>query len=491
MEAEGSTQSRPHRRPASSVSQAVRAASRLALVVAALASVVSGLSIVGCGNNYRPVVSAINPVGPAAQTQKFAVVISNTGTTSNPTPGLVTFVDFAGDTVLITANIGVNPYYLILNSSGTEGYTLNSDHTLTTFSINTSLLTSNVNQTTLLPGANPVSIFPGGANTYLADPGQNVISQFTGATGSLALNLQQQLQIPAGFTPIYTVGITSGPRSYAIAQRTGGGNGEVFTIETASNTFDPTPIPVGAMPVYGIMTPDGKRAFIMNQGDGTVSVINAQTNQPDTPNPTIHDAKAVAPIWADFAPIRSEMVVANAGDGVTPGSVSIVSIPLCSATALPTNPNCDPTNPVDAAGFGTVLANVPVGIHPIMVGVLQDASDSRAYVVNTGDTTLPCSPDGSAVPGVNTACTVSVIDLNTNTVSATIPLALSPVVPNSTPYRNGHGNYIAVTSGTPTGKVYVTSPESTQMTVIRTDTDAVDTTVPLQGLGVSVRITAP
>jgi hypothetical protein len=56
---------------------------------------------------------------------------------------------------------------------------------------------------------------------------------------------------------------------------------------------------------------------------------------------------------------------------------------------------------------------------------------------------------------------------------------------------NGHPNYIAVTTGTPTGKVYVTSPETDTMTVIRTDIDAVETTVPLQGKGMAVRVTAP
>lgn len=485
IQAKENTQSRPRRHfAAQSVSQTLKSASRVALAIAALATGLSGFSILGCGNSYRPVVSAINPVGPAGQPPKYAVAISSPSPTA---AGLVTFVDFAGDTVLITANVGVNPYYLILNGSGTTGYTLNSDHTLTTFDVDTSLLTSNINQTTLLPSANPVSIFPEGANTYVADPGQNVVSQFT---GSLALSLQQQLQIPTGYSPIYTVGITNTPRSYAIAQKNGGGPGEVFTIETASNTFDPTPIPVGVDPVYGVMTPDAKRAFILNQGDNTVSVINVQTNQPDTPNAVIHDPSAVAPVWADFAPVRNEMVVANAGDGTTAGSVSIISIPLCSATAQPGNPNCNASNPVDAEGFGTVIANVPVGVHPVMVGVLGDTRNSRAYVINTGNMSLPCSTDGGAIPGQTTGCTVSVIDLNTNTVIATIPLPL-PSVTAGAPYKNGHGTYLAVTSGTPTGKVYVTSPESNSMTVLRTDTDALDTTVPLQGLGVSVRITQP
>jgi DNA-binding beta-propeller fold protein YncE len=440
---------------------------------------------IGCGNTYRPVVSAINPVGPAAQPQKFAVAISTTGTTANPTPGLVTFVDFSGDSVLITAQIGVNPYYLILNSGGTTGFTLNSDHTLTTFDVDTSLLQSNILQTTLLPGANPVSIFPEGANTYVSDPGLNVISQFTGQP----LNLQQELTINPAFTPIYVVGISGAPRSYAITPSINGGLGQVSTIETTSNTIDPTPIPVGRGPVYGVMTADARRAFIMNQTDGTVSVINAQTNQLDivpagATNPI---SVGTSPLWADFAPARNEMVVANAGDGVHQGSVSIISIPLCSANALPSNPNCDPNNPVDAVGFGTVLANVPVGINPRMIGVLQDTTNSRAYVVNGGNPNLPCAAPTAAQHLGN--CTVSVINLNTNTVTATIPIPLS-VLPLS-PILNGHPNYLAVTNGTPTGKVYVTSPESNFMTVIRTDTDSIDLTVPLQGNGVSVRVTLP
>jgi len=443
-------------------------------------------SVIGCGQSYRPVVSAINPVGPAAQPQKFAVAISSTGTIAHPTPGLVTFVDFSGDTVLITAQIGVNPYYLILNAGGNTGYTLNSDRTLTTFDISTQLLQSQVLQTTLLPGANPVSIFPEGANTYVSDPGLNAISQFVGQP----LNLQQELGINPAFSPIYVAGVANAPRIYAISQRVGGGPGQVSTIETTSNTIDPNPITVGRDPVYGVMTSDAKRAFIMNQTDGTVSVINAQTNLLDVvPAPATNPITVgQSPLWADFAPVRNEMVVANAGDGVHAGSVSIISIPLCSATAQPGNPNCDPNNPVDAAGFGTVLATVPVGINPRMVGVLQDTTNSRAYVVNGGNPNLPCAAPSAAQPLGN--CTVSVINLTTNTVTATIPIPVNPIT-GATPNINGHPNYIAVTNGTPTGKVYVTSPESNFMTVIRTDIDAVDLTVPLQGNGISVRVTQP
>lgn len=468
-------------------------------------------SIAGCGNNYRPVITAISPVGPAAQPQKFAVAISNTGPASNPTAGLLTFVDFSGDTILITANIGVNPYYLILNGgtastsstpAATTGFTLNGDRTLSSFSISTSLLTSQVLQTTLPPNACPLSILPQGTSTYVTNSttnpgpcavstgGPNAIFQFV----SSPLNLQQDLTVDPAFSPIYTVGAPSAPRVYAISQSVSGGPGQVSTIETASNTVDPNPIQVGRGPVYGIMTGDAssasKRAFILNQTDGTVTVVNAQTNALDivptgATNPIVVGTN---PLWADAAPVRNEIVVANAGDGVTAGSLSIISVPLCSATAQPNNPNCDVNNPVDAAGFGTVIANVPVGINPVMVGVLQDTTNSRAYVVNKGNPNLPCAAPTTALPLGN--CTVSVVNLATNTVMATIPIPQSTLV-GSTPNINGHPNYIAVTSGTPTGKVYVTSPESNFMTVIRTDIDTVDTTIPLQGNGVSVRVTAP
>ncbi len=479
IEAEANTQSRPRRRAVWSLAQTLRSASALALASAGL------IAVTGCGNTYRPVVSAINPVGPAAQPQKFAVAVSTTGTAARPTPGLVTFVDFSGDTVLVTANIGVNPYYLILNGGGNTGYTLNSDHTLTSFDIDTQLLTSSILQTTLLPGANPVSINPQGANTYVTDPGLNVISQFTGQP----LNLQQQLAVAPAFTPIYVAGVPNAPRVFAINQNLAGGPGQVSTIETTSNTIDPNPITVGRGPVYGVMTGDGKRAFVMNKTDGTVSVINVQTNLPDVvpPGATNPIVVGAGPVWADFAPARNEMVVANSGDGVHAGSLSIISIPLCSANALPSNPNCDVNNPVDALGFGTVLATVPVGINPVMVGVLQDTINSRAYVVNSGNPNLPCAAPTAALPLGN--CTVSVVNLTTNTVTATIPIPLS--LNAASPVLNGHPNYIAVTNGTPTGKVYVTSPESNFLTVIRTDIDTLDLTIPLQGNGVSVRVTQP
>jgi YVTN family beta-propeller protein len=452
----------------------------------ALVATVSA-SLIGCGNTYRPVVTAINPVGPGGQPTKYAVAISTTGAT---TPGLVTFVDFSGDTVLITASIGVDPYYLAVSSDGTTGYTLNRDTTVNSFDISPALLSTQVLETTLLAGAAPASIFPAGLHTYIPEPGRSAIADLAGSPPKL----NQEFGPVAN--PTYVVGVTNAPRIYALGSDSSA-NGQAYTLETATDTFEQTPIAIGNNPVYGVMTADGKRVFTMNKGDGTISVINSQTNQLDTIPATGKSFIPVGtnPLWADFAPTRNELVVANAGDGTTPGSVSIISIPLCSVTTVPGNPNsgCDPTNPVDAAGFGTVLATVPVGVNPVMVAVLQDGT--RAYVANAGDPSLPCA--AVAVAGQSTVCSVSVINLTTNTVSATITSLPDTGATGSTcstvkpGVLCGRPNWIAATTGSPTGKVYITAGDSNNMSVIRTDVDALDTIVPLQGKGVAVRVTAP
>lgn len=437
------------------------------------ANLLSGLAlaalapVLGCGNQYRPVVTAINPVGPAVQPTKYAVVVAQPG---NVASGLVSIVDFAGDTNLVNISVGPDPYYFNISATGGTGYTLNSDRTLSSFPITQTVQTSNVTSTSLLAGAAPNSIFSNAGNSsvgniFLTDPGRSSVAQLLSTSTP---SLRQELPIALGYSPVYIAGLANGPRSYVLSQsNTAGAPGQVSAIDTATTTIT-TIIPVGVAPVYGVMTADGNRAFVLNKGSNSVSVINAQSNTADVSHPSI--PVGTAPVWADLAPTRTELVVANAGNGGSPGSVNVINIPLCTSATLPTNPNCDPTNPVDAIGFGDVLATIPVGRQPVMVTVLQDGT--QAFVANYADST------------------VSAINLQTNTVTATIPVAGRPI-------------WIASTTGTPTGKVYVVtqdsvpqpgfpiSPSSSLMTVIRTDNDTVQTYVDLQGKGVSVRMTAP
>ena len=442
----------------------------------------------GCGSTYRPVVTAINPVGPAGQPTKYALAISQPTATG---PGLLTIADVSGDSILTTTAIGRGPFflntdYVVNTGNASNGYTLNSDGTFNQFDISPQLIANQVVNATLTPGGAPNSLvaFATGttaatsttaavttASLYVTQPARSTVAQFA----RLGTGLTQVQELPVPANPVYTVGVTGAARVYALSQGTGSGPGQATAIETANavNTISNT-LAVGSTPVYGVMTADGRRAFVMNRGDGTVSVINAQTNALDTPVSTV--TVGTAPVWADLATTLNELVVVNAGDGVAPGSVSVINIPLCSAASAATNPNCDPTNPIDAVGFGNVLATIPVGVSPSIVSVLQDGT--QAFVANTGST-VPCATNlpTTAIPPGQGCGTVSVINLKTNSVVATITVA-------------GHPMFLAATTGTPTGKVYVTSTETSLMTVLRTDTDAVETYVDLQGRGQQVRLTA-
>ena len=357
----------------------------ISAVAASVVVVMSG----GCGQQYRPVVSAINPVGPAGQPTKYAVAISNPGPNI---PGLVTFVDFSGDTILSTPNILVSPTYFTATASGGEGYVVNASGSFNNFPLGNpaTLITSNIGQTTLAAGAGAVSVsafaLSGSASTVFI-PEIN-LSRIAALTSSGTVSLTQELAV--GTNPVFVVGADGTRRGYAISQGNGGGNGQVAAIEGSPLSISAT-IPVGNIPVYGVMTPDGNRAFIMNKGSGTVSVINVPNNTLDVNMPTIPatGTLGVNPVWADLSPRTNsvagtqELVVLNAGSGTSAGTLSVISIPLCNATAQPTNPNCSATNPVDATGFGTVLGSITVGINPTMVSILQDGS--RAYVVNQVD----------------------------------------------------------------------------------------------------------
>ena len=371
---------------------------------------------------------------------------------------------------------------------GSEGYSLNSDGTVTSFAISTSLMTNDVQQTTLLEGANPASLFAEGTYTYIAQPGRTSVAELTG----IPPTLQQELPASPGYLPIYTVGVAATPRSYAITQKSGGGLGEVLAIDNTNATNSPptitNTIPVGNDPNYGAMTSDGRRAFIMNQGDGTVSVINAQTNELDTftdPNNPANVTSTIpvgaGPVWADFAPTRSELVVVNQGNGTTPGSVSIISIPLCSQVALPTNQNSrsEQSLSTQLASGTMVLATVPGGRQPHHGRrpsgwnpcLRRQCWQSRPGYCRVGDH----------------RCTFT-----SNIVSST--LTTMPDAQCSTPTNLsvcGHPVYIAATTGVPTGKVYIVSKDSDFMSVIRTDTDQLQAVIPIQGSGVSVRMTAP
>ena len=447
------------------------------------------LGAAGCGNQYRPVVTPLQPTGPSALPSGYITAISQpdfqplpAGTTVLPcqgspyaTPSVITLVNFSGDSIVAQANGGNGPLTFSLEAGGANVYAPNCDGTLTTVaSTTTSLQTKNVQNSTLLPGSQPTNTLLANGNLYVTEAGlhgpsclvTNCVAQLTGTSVGVQ-SLKQE--IPVAPSLINVTGYSTGQRIYAISQGNSSGgtqpawgdcanpsavgvSGEADAIETTTNTISAR-LPLGTCPVYGFMTPDTNRTFIMNRGSGTVTVINSQLNAIDTLHPTIclnaggcpNTGGAIAgPVYADYYRNGQLLVTSNYDSN----TISIIDV------SLDVYGN-------DSATFGTVLATVPVGLHPVEVTALQDGS--RVYVANQGDI-------AAGTPG-----SVSIVNLSNYTVEKTIPLTSNP-------------HAIASIYNYPIGKVYVASQNSPYLTVIRTDTDIVSATPEMQGNIVEMRV---
>jgi hypothetical protein len=454
---------------------------RLRLVQGGAALATAAL-IAGCGSTYRPVVTPITPSGPPAQPGSYAIVVSAPSTT---TPGIATVIDYSGDSVLAIAPIGVGPVTFTIDEVGGSGYTINSDGTLSNFPLTSNLQAKSVTYTTLPSTAVPVNLYSPSAGLYAADITGNVVDAFTGFPQTF------KLAIPVANTPVMVVGsglVTQ--REFAISQGNSLGGtvsnplacnnspttataGEADGIEISTDTVS-SQIPLGKCPVFGVESPDFKRLFIMNRGDDTITVINAQDNTLDNqcppptgcvnqsgqtyfthpqlplslsavsatgitpPNGTAGMIATAGPVYAEYNAATAQLVIADY-DG---GTISVIDV-------------SEDEYGNDSQTFGTTYT-IPVGHNPASVTVLADGS--RAYTANQTDQT------------------VTVVTLGSHTVEKTLPIT-------------GHPRTVVSTQNSQYGKVYVESPDSPYLTILRTDLDIVDTAVLVQGNIVDVRVT--
>jgi YVTN family beta-propeller protein len=477
--------------------------------------------IAGCGNNYRPTIVPISNPGPPAQVTSYAVVVSSASTTA---AGNATIIDYSGDSVMATAPIGPGPTAFTLSTSGGNGYTINSDGTLSLFPVSISLQHKDVMTSTIPTTAKLVNLSSPGATLWASDLcGTDLTS--AGCTSDMDVFLGSPpaptFNIPLAPTPLMLVGVGSSGRYFAISQGSNADlanpntgdvsspvacnispstvnvSGTVTGIESSSNYATDLPILVGQCPVYALESADGSRLFVLNRGSDTISVINTTNNtldecpvalvpaaagssQPATcpapyntnqagqsityhpsiplsltavkalnaqtyglgnpPNGTTGMSATAGPVYAEFNSATNQLVVADY-DG---GTISVIDVSLDEYGN-------------DSATFGTTYT-IPVGKNPASVTVLYDGS--RAYTANQTDQT------------------VTIVNLKSYTAYPT-PLSVT-----------GHPRTVVSTQNSTQGKVYVASPDSNILTIIRTDYDIVDTVLSMIGKIVDVRVTS-
>ena len=458
--------------------------------------------VVGCGNNYRPVVYPVNPSGPAPQPLSLAVVVTAPSTT---TPGIATVIDYAGDSIMATAPIGPGPTAFTLDETGYNGYTINSDGTITNIPVSTLLQAKNIVYSTLSSTAMPLNLFSPSGGLWATDLCATFPANTSCISGSLFTQVPgvdvftinpatQNKAIPVAPTPVMVAGSSiSGSRYFALSQNianptgvecnnspTSQPPGVVTPIETASYTTD-TPITVGMCPVYAVESSDNQRLYVLNRGSDTISVINAQFGTLDNqcPPPTGCVNQAGQTYFSH--PALPLSTVALTATGIIPPNCNYIADPTCGGMPTTAGPVYAEYNAAknllvvadyagntisvidvsldeygnDSSTFGTTYT-IPVGQNPASVTVLYDGS--RAYTANQTDQT------------------VTIADLNSYTVEKTLPVT-------------GYPRTVVSTQNSTYGKVYVGSPNTNYLTIIRTDQDIVDTTLLLEGDIVDVRVT--
>ncbi len=451
--------------------------------------------IAGCGDNYRPVVTPVPTSGPPAQPTSYVVVASTTGVS---TPGVVTYIDYSGDSILTEANIGPGPTAFTLDELGATGYTVNSDGTLSNFAITTSLQTKNVSFSTLSPTSKIVNLMPPSSGLWATDLNGNVVDQFSGSPQAFKLAIPVATASSPATMPVYIAGSATltGQREYVLSQNlpdTAAGTvacnnpanfaslptGVATPIEILSNTADPA-LPVGKCPVYAVQTPNLQRLFVVNRGDDTITVINSQNNSLDTCTPfqnqngqwvTCHPKIQLpagsGPVYAEYNSATEQLVIANY-DG---GTVSVIDVPIDEygndANTYTNNPcttyaDCGPIT----GGFGT--------IHTITVGNTATPNPASVTVLYDGTKAYTANQNDGAGNG-----TVTVVNLSTYTVEKTITVV-------------GHPRTVVNTENSEYAKIYAVSPDQPYVTIIEsspTITDQIDTTVLIQGLPIDIRTT--
>jgi len=446
----------------------------------------------GCGSLYRPVINPVTKTGPASQPLSYVAVFSqpnllqaSASATAPPcpaqaysSPGVITVLDSSGDSVAALATLGNGPLAFALDPTGFDAFSENCDGTLSSLSVNGSLMTKDVATSTLLPGSSPINALALTGSEYVVEEGRNAIAAMSGNPPSLQVEITNVAPSVINLT-----GISKAQRIYSISQgntlsaagdipwgscadpSSVTANGEADGIELSSNSIS-SRIPLGVCPVFGVTSADGNRSFILNRGSGTITVINDQLNQLDMVNasPYLNGTATInlcngatpcnaGPVDADFYTPGNLLVVANYDND----TISVID------TSLDIYGN-------DSATFGKVLATIPVGHEPAALSVLQDGS--KVYVANEGDGT------------------VTVVSLTSFQVLKTIQLApvQDPTNPGNTVAPLVRS--IASVYNYPAGNVFVAGQNSPYVTVIRTDTDDVSARILVQGEVVDLRTTA-
>lgn len=385
------------------------------------------LLICGCGDTFRPVATPLPLPSPNPANTRFATftscqVDSATGDcslASGAPDGASTDIDVSGDTLIGITPVGRSPVNALVESALVATADRDSD-TITSYSriALTGATTVSAPSITGLPsGARPTSLVNANGIVYVTESGRNVIAVLGGSPLSITA------EVPVGATPINLTVLPNGKKIYVVNQ----GDNSITVIDASDNSvvttiFDPN----ASSPIWAVPSADSTHVFVVNQASSNVTVIDA-TN--DNVVATLPLPAGSLPNYAAVDRQNQRIVITN------PGTVSAAGTVTTAGTV--TVINADPTSPLFLS-----VTNIPVGLNPRSVTALADGT--RLYVANTGSQSI------------------TVINSLSLTVSKTISL-ITQADPKPSP--------ISISSDAESQKVLIANRDSQDISVINTSSD--------------------
>ena len=406
------------------------------------------LVAVGCNDTLRQFITPVPSPSGDPGALAHAITLS-----TNPLPsggvGSDMHIDVSGDSSVGIVPLGLNPVFL--GKSSNRVFIINKgDPTVTppippSVSTYVALLPNSILSTVTLPATSngPVAGATNSAgNFYVVNRLSKTVDMIAGSV----LSVVDTIKLPAADSnPVMIAGNASNNKIFVVNQNAGP-PGTVTEISTIDNTVIKD-IPVGSNPIWAVMSTDGLFVFVVNQGDGTVSVIDTSLDivLPCAPGPScvsggtaikVGTTATPSPNFAFYDPKLKRVYVNNTGEpsitvikgngfdlGSNPQVLPAKIADITNLSGLPTSitalsdgsrvyaalgncpagvnhltlPDTDPTSltnashcpgnlvsVIDAVGLRET-GTITVGAGAISVDASSDAS--RVYVVSANDIT--------------------------------------------------------------------------------------------------------
>ena len=396
----------------------------ISAVFLCIIGIVTFVLIVGCGQTFRPTIIPVIKPGGDPTNLGHAVVLS-----TNPAGnGSTMHIDTSGDTNVGIVTVGANPKFLA--KGGSRALVVNGDQTVTLYvallPTASAITTSGLLPTTSGPVAAGVGV---NGNLYIANNMSNDVSVIP-VVGTVA---NAAVPVAPGAGPVSIAGSLSttgvgATKMYVVNN----GTGDVTVFSAIDNSIiKMPPIKVVAQPIWAVMSTDTGAVYVVNQGDGTVSVIDTGIDSVIATIPV-----GTSPNFAFFDPNLKRLYVTNTGSSM----LSVIK-----------------GDTIDLAHgiVPTRIANVPLSAPAVSVVALSDGT--RAYAALGG---CPSGTNHMSLIGNLASCTgnrVSVIDAVALRETKTITV--------------GSG-VVSVDAANDASRVYAVNANDRNVSIIRTSTDA-------------------